>query len=185
MRHPIAKIAALALVAPLAGSVLFAPAASAAPSKAPAAAVKKADDPYSSFDVRVSAPKKVRAGGKISYTIQATNVGPHLADSYWIGGVPPKGSKITAIYGPEGTRCAWFDDGYWCIVPQALEVDDRTAIRVVVKLSKKARGTATGYWGVDSVDLPTGAENLDRDEFKRMGIKSWYFLKKVKTKIVR
>nr|BFE85513.1 hypothetical protein GCM10020093_081140 [Planobispora longispora] len=70
-------------------------------------------------------------------------------------------------------------------MPEALEVDDRTAIKVVVKLSKKAKGTATGYWGVDSVDLPNGAENLSRDEFERIGVKSWYFVKKIKTKIVR
>ncbi|GIH80402.1 DUF11 domain-containing protein [Planobispora longispora] len=184
MRHPISKITALALAVPLAGSLLFAPAASAAPVQA-GAAVTAADEPYSSFKVQVSAPKKVRAGGKISYTITATNLGPHLADSYWIGGVPPKNSTISAVYGPEGTECDWYEDGYWCIVPEALEVDDRTAIKVVVKLSKKAKGTATGYWGVDSVDLPNGAENLSRDEFERIGVKSWYFVKKIKTKIVR
>nr|BFE85514.1 hypothetical protein GCM10020093_081150 [Planobispora longispora] len=110
MRHPISKITALALAVPLAGSLLFAPAASAAPVQA-GAAVTAADEPYSSFKVQVSAPKKVRAGGKISYTITATNLGPHLADSYWIGGVPRRTRRSARSTAPRarsatGTRTA-------------------------------------------------------------------------------
>ncbi|WP_433249707.1 hypothetical protein ACQPYK_02865 [Streptosporangium sp. CA-135522] len=185
MRHPISKIAALALVAPLAGTMLLATPASAAPTKAPAAAVKKADDPYSSFDIRVLAPSKVRTGGKISYTIQATNKGPHLADSFFIGGVLPKGSRIIQAYGPKDAECDSYKDGFWCWYPDALKVDDKAAIRIVVKLDKSSKRTATAVLGVDTVDLPTGAENLSRDEFERMGFKRWYFVKKVKTKITR
>lgn len=185
MRYPISKIAALALVTPLAGTMLLATPASADPAGTTAGVVKKADDPFSSFDVKVSAPKRVRAGGKITYRIKATNKGPHLADSFWTGGVLPKGSKLSAVYAPKGTRCGSYEDGFWCFTPNALEIDEYESIEVVVKLSRKARGTATALLGVDTVDLPTGAEDLNRDEFKRMGIKHWYFVKKVKTRIVR
>ncbi|MEV8636102.1 hypothetical protein AB0395_31055 [Streptosporangium sp. NPDC051023] len=185
MRHPIAKIASLALVAPLAGTMLLAAPASAAPAKAPAGVVKKADDPYSSFAITVVAPKQVKAGGKITYRIKATNKGPYLADSYWIGGVLPKGSKLTRVYADKGTECGVYDDGFWCITPNALEINDYDTLDLVVKLDRKTRGTATATLGVDTVDLPQGAETLNRDEFERMGIKSWYFVKKVKTKIVR
>ncbi|GAA3109102.1 hypothetical protein [Streptosporangium carneum] len=185
MRHPISKIAALALVAPLAGTMLLATPASAAPTKAPAGVVKKADDPYSSFDIKILAPKKVRAGGKITYRIKATNKGPYLADSFWTGGVLPKGATLSRVYAPKGTECGNYEDGFWCITPNALEIGDSDSIDIVVKLSRKARGTATALLGVDTVDLPQGAETLNRDEFERMGIKHWYFVKKVKTKIVR
>jgi uncharacterized repeat protein (TIGR01451 family) len=185
MRHPISKIAAIALIAPLAGTMSLATPASAAPTKVSTAVVKKADDPFSSFDVQILAPKKVRAGGKITYTVKATNKGPHEADAYWTGGKLPKGSKLTAVYAPKGTECGWYEDGFWCFTPTALSVNDSETIAISVKLSKKARGTATAILGVDTTDLPTGAENLSRDEYERWGIKSWYFLKKVKTRIVR
>ncbi|MFD8563372.1 hypothetical protein ACWDOR_32615 [Streptosporangium canum] len=185
MRHPIYKIAALALVAPLAGTMLLATPASAAPTKASAAAVKTADDPYSSFDLKISAPSRARAGATISYTIKATNTGPYEADSYYLGGVLPKGSKVVRVHAPKGTECDWYEDGYWCWSPLALEVGEYESIKIVVKLGKKAKGTATAILGVDTYDLPTGAETLNRDEFERMGFKSWYFVKKVKTRIVR
>ncbi|MER5420991.1 hypothetical protein [Streptosporangium roseum] len=185
MRHPIYKIAALALVAPLAGTMLLAAPASAAPTKAPAAAVKTADDPYSSFDVRISAPGRVRAGGTISYTIKATNTGPYEADSYYLGGVLPKGSKIVRVHAPKGSECGSYEDGYWCWLPSILEVGEYESVKFVVKLGKKSKGTATAILGVDTYDLPTGSETLNRDEFERMGFKSWYFVKKVKTRIAR
>ncbi|GAA2880737.1 hypothetical protein GCM10010517_43410 [Streptosporangium fragile] len=184
MRHPISKIAALALVAPLAGGMLFTAPASAAPAQAPASAAATADEPYSAFKVSVSAPKKVRAGGKITYTIKAVNEGPHLADTFYMGGLVPKGSKITAIHAPKGTVCDNYSDGFWCWTPDALKVGQYEAIQVTVKLGKKSGRTAEAILGVDTYDVPNGAENLSRDEYERMGIKGWYFVKKVKTRIV-
>ncbi|MBB2908982.1 hypothetical protein FHS43_000228 [Streptosporangium becharense] len=189
MRHPISRIAALTLAASLAGGVLFAAPASAAPAQAPvqapASAVKTADEPYSSFKVSISAPKKVRAGGKITYTVKAVNGGPHLADTFYMGGALPKNSKITAIYGPKGSECDVYDDGFWCWYPRAIKVGEQATLRITVKLTNRARGTAEAILGVDAYDLPNGAENLSRDEYERLGIKSWYFVKKAKTKIVR
>ncbi|MEV7009582.1 hypothetical protein [Streptosporangium sp. NPDC051022] len=185
MLHPISRIAALALVAPLAGTMLLAAPASAASAKAPTGVVTKADDPFSSFTINLSAPKRVKAGGKITYIIKATNKGPYLADSFWTGGVLPKGSKLTKVYAPKGSECGLYDDGFWCLTPRALQIGDSESISVVVQLSKKTRGTATAYLGVDTVDLPTGAETLNRDELERLGIKHWYFVKKAKTGIVR
>ncbi|MDP9863574.1 MULTISPECIES: hypothetical protein [Streptosporangium] len=185
MRHPIHKIAALALAIPLAGTTLLATPASAAPTKAPAAAVQKADDPYSSFDVKISAPSKARAGATITYSIKATNTGPYEATSYYLGGVLPKGSKVVRVGAPKGTECDWYEDGFWCWTPYALEVGEYDSIKIMVKLGKKSKGTAEAVLGVDTYDEPTGADNLSRDEYERMGIKSWYFVKKVKTRITR
>ncbi|MER5628611.1 hypothetical protein ABT061_47120 [Streptosporangium sp. NPDC002544] len=184
MRHPISKIAALALVAPLAGGLLFATPASAAPAQVPAA-VKTAAEPFSSFTVSVSAPKKAKAGGKVTYKIKAVNKGPYVADYFFMGGLLPKGSKVTAIYGPKGTECDTYEDGFWCWTPYALEIDDYETIAITVKLGKKSGRTAEAILGVDSYDIPTGAENLSRDELERLGTKNWFFVKKVKTGIVR
>ncbi|MGS2642580.1 hypothetical protein [Streptosporangium sp. LJ11] len=183
MRHPISKIVAIALVTPLAGGMLLAAPSSAASAQAPAAAVKA--EPYSTFAVTVSAPKKVKAGGKITYKIKAVNKGPHQADYFFTGGLLPKGSKVVSISAPKGTSCDNYDDGLWCWSPDIVEVDDYEAIAITVKLGKKSGRTAQAILGVDAYDVPTGAENLSRDELERMGIKSWYFVKKVKTSIVR
>src|SRR5687768_5529313 len=92
MRHPLAKLASFALVAPLAGSMLFATGpASAAPAVAAKTVTAEAPDPYSTFVTSVKAPKKVKAGGKITYKIAVKNLGPHQADRYWLGGKLPKG----------------------------------------------------------------------------------------------
>ncbi|MGW0590704.1 hypothetical protein [Streptosporangium sp. NPDC002607] len=183
MRHPISKIAALALVAPLAGGMLFATPASAAPAQVPAA-VKAAAEPFSSFTVSVSAPKKVKAGGKVTYKIKAVNKGPYAADAFYMGGLLPKHSKVTAISAPRGTECDNFKDGFWCFTPYALEIDDYEIITITVKLGKKSGRTAEAILGVDTYDLQTGAEDLSREELERLGTKGWYFVKKVKTRIV-
>ncbi|MBG0827279.1 hypothetical protein HS041_05830 [Planomonospora sp. ID67723] len=191
MRHPISKIAALALVAPLAGSMLFAPAASAAPAKAPAAAVvaKKADDPFSIFAVTASATKKVRPGGKITFTVKAKNTGPHLATAgtYFIVGYLPKGVDISkaTFSGPKDSFCDADAKLFACAAPYDLEVDDYVTFQIKVKAKKTAKGTLKTALGVVSYDVPTGAENLDRDELERMGIKSWFFGKEHKIKVVR
>jgi uncharacterized repeat protein (TIGR01451 family) len=183
MRHPISKIVALALVTPLAGGMLLAAPASAASAQAPAAAVQ--DEPYSTFAVTVSAPKKAKAGGKITYRIKAVNKGPHPADYYFVGGLLPKGAKLASVAGPKGTQCDSYDDGFWCWGPYIVEVGDYESMAITVKLGKKSGRTAEAILGVDSFDVPTGAETLSRDELERMGLKHWYFVKKVKTKIVR
>ncbi|WP_440067860.1 hypothetical protein [Streptosporangium sp. OZ121] len=183
MRHPISKIAAIALVTPLAGGMLLAAPSSAASAQAPAAAVKA--EPYSTFAVTVSAPKKVKAGGKITYKIKAVNKGPHPADYFFMGGLLPKGSKVTAIYAPKNTQCDNYDDGLWCWNPKVVKVGEYEAMAITVKLGKKSGRTAQAILGVDAYDVPTGAETLSRDELERMGIKSWYFVKKVKTSVAR
>lgn len=185
MRHPISRIVALALVAPLAGGMLLTAPASAASTQAPAATVKSAAEPFSSFAVTVSAPKKAKAGGKITYRIKAVNKGPYEADAFYMGGLLPKGAKATAVSAPKGTECGNYEDGFWCFTPYALDIDDYEIITITVKLGKKSGRTAEAILGVDTYDLQTGAEDLSRDELERLGTKSWYFVKKVKTKIVR
>ncbi|RGA01770.1 MULTISPECIES: DUF11 domain-containing protein [Microbispora] len=186
MRHPIVKIVGLATAAPLAGALFLAaaPAASAAPASTAAATAKA--EPYSSFYVVAKGPKKAKAGSRITYTVGAVNQGPHLADTYFVGGQLPKGIERKVYYSaPKGTGCAFFPDGFWCVVPRALEVDDAVSFSITVKLKKGARGTALARVGVDQWDVPNGAEDLNRRAWKELGVKHWYFLKTVKTKIVR
>jgi uncharacterized repeat protein (TIGR01451 family) len=185
MRHPISKIAALALIAPLAGTMALAIPASAASTKATAGVVKTADAPLSSFTVTVSAPKKVKVNGKITYTIKAINRGPYEADSFYLGGVLPKGSKVTSVSAPKGTECDTYDNGYWCYMPWVLDVNYYETIKITVKLGKKSGRTAEASLGVETYDSPTGSENLSREELDRLGLKHWNFMKKVKTAITR
>ncbi|GAA5074633.1 putative repeat protein (TIGR01451 family) [Thermocatellispora tengchongensis] len=192
MSRSLKKVASLALVTPLAGAMLFAASApaSAAPVKvaAPAKAVTAvADDPYSVFKVSVKAPAKVKAGGKITYSISAKNTGPYVADAYYIGGKLPKGIVGTVYYnGPKGTQCAWDESGFWCWGDWALEVGETDALKIHVKLKKSTKGHARAQLGVIAYDVPTGAENLSKEELDRIGgIKGWLFAKNVKTKIVR
>ncbi|WP_344914669.1 hypothetical protein [Streptosporangium oxazolinicum] len=44
---------------------------------------------------------------------------------------------------------------------------------ITVKLGKKSGRTAEAILGVDSYDVPTGAETLSRDGLERMGLKHW------------
>jgi uncharacterized repeat protein (TIGR01451 family) len=186
MRHPIAKIATLALVAPLAGATFLSAAPASAAPVAVKAAATKADDPWSVFKVAVAAPKKVRAGGKITYTILATNKGPESADVFFMGGKLPKNISGKVSYvGPKGTKCKFYVDGFWCWTPYILEKDDYEVLKIQVKLKKNARGVAVAKLGALSADIPRGAENLDRERLKELGIKSYYWWKTVKTKIVR
>ncbi|MEU8268773.1 hypothetical protein AB0B89_16570 [Sphaerisporangium sp. NPDC049002] len=189
MRHPLAKIATTVVTVPLAGALLFGVApASAAPATSAAAkttTVKTADDPYSAFSVKVTATKKVRRGGTITYRIKGLNKGPWLADAFYLGGILPKGIRGTIYYdGPKGTTCDFFPDGFWCWPPYALEKGEDSWLTISFKLKKSVKGTVKADLGVNTWDWPTGAEDLSREELKRMGIKSWYFTKKVKTTVV-
>lgn len=102
-----------------------------------------------------------------------------------MGGLLPKHSKITSVSAAKGTECDNYQDGFWCWTPYAVDVDEYETMKITVKLGKKSGRTAEAILGVDSYDVPTGAETLSRDELERLGTKSWYFVKKVKTKIVR
>ncbi|MCW2881345.1 MAG: hypothetical protein JWQ95_5445 [Sphaerisporangium sp.] len=191
MRHPLARIATTAVAAPLAGALLFAATpASAAPAKTSATttvtATKAAAEPDSSFSVKITAPKKVKAGGTITYRISAVNTGPWEANAYYLGGKLPKGI-VDKVYfrGDKGTECGFFPDGFWCLPPYTVEKGEKAFLTIEVKLKKSTKGSAVAKLGVDTYDYPQGAEDLNRDEFERLGIKGWYFLKSVKTKIVR
>jgi hypothetical protein len=184
MRHPIAKIATTASAALLAGAMLFA----AAPASAAVPSSTKASDPYSVFEIRAKATKKVKAGGWINYSIRAVNTGPYLADYYWIGGIIPKGVDPDAkLYwdGPKGNTCDYQGREFWCWGKYALKVDDTDWLTFRVKMKKGTHGTATAKLGVISYDVPTGADTLNKELLKKLGIKSWIFSKTVKTKITR
>ncbi len=64
-------------------------------------------------------PKKVKAGAKITYYFEITNVGPHSADYFWIGAILPKGIVSTLKWnGPKGTSCTWEGNEFWCWTPR-------------------------------------------------------------------
>ncbi|PZG18854.1 hypothetical protein C1I98_38220 [Spongiactinospora gelatinilytica] len=213
MRHPMARMATAALAVPLAGAMLFTAGPALADSFTPSddlvplrtgnstntatalkaarvaetAAATAADKPYSSFKVALAATKKAKAGGTITYSIKATNVGPHTADAYFIGGRLPKGisGKVT-YWAPDGTKCDWDDTGFWCWGDWVLKVGETDSLKLQFKLKKSVKGTASGKLGVLSYDVPHGAEDLSKEELDRIGgIKGWDFTRTVKTKIVR
>ncbi|NRQ31359.1 hypothetical protein HII36_05835 [Nonomuraea sp. NN258] len=178
MRNSFAKAAALALFAG-ALAIPAAPAAAAAPAA-------KLDDPFSVMAVSVKGPKKVMAGDKIRYNLKITNTGPHTADYYWVGGILPKGIKSKVYYNaPKGTQCEYSSRQFWCWGPWVLEKGDSDWLTIHLALNKSTRGTATAELGAIVWDVPTGMENLDREEIDRLGFKKWFFSKKIKTKIVR
>ncbi|MGW4638263.1 hypothetical protein ACWEN6_07035 [Sphaerisporangium sp. NPDC004334] len=193
MRHPLGKIATALATAPLAGALLLAATpASAAPASATTAsgatahtsARTSAAEPYSSFAVTVKGPKKIKRGGTIVYSIKAVNKGPWVADAYFLGGTLPKGRTGTVYFdGPKGTECDFYPDGFWCWSPYELEKGDHDWLTIEVKLKKSVKGNVTAKLGVNSFDVPTGAEDLSRAELDRIGVKSWYFTKKATTKV--
>ncbi|MCT9932502.1 DUF11 domain-containing protein [Planotetraspora sp. A-T 1434] len=185
MRHPITKIASLALVAPLAGATFFA----AAPASAAPASVKtvatKADDPYSVFKVKVRVPKVAKVNRKLTYKIDVTNTGPFDANYYWLGGTLPKGVKKLWFSGPKGTECDYAGRTIVCWTPYVLEVDDSDYLDITVQFKKGYTGKATAKLGAIVFDVPTGAEDLDRRALKELGYKSWFYSRTVTTKIVK
>jgi hypothetical protein len=191
MRKSFAKIATTMLATPVIGALLLAgapasAATSSAPAAVPAAATAAKADAYNNFVVSVKYPRKVRKGGTITYTIRALNRGPHDADYYWLGGKLPKGIKGTVYYtGVKGTKCDFYTDGFWCWGPNILEVDEQDFLVIKVKLKPRTKGTAVARLGAYSADVPTGAETLNKELLKKLGIKTHYWWKTVKTRIVR
>ncbi|WP_188188653.1 hypothetical protein [Nonomuraea sp. SYSU D8015] len=158
-------------------------AATTATTVAPAATARLA--PYSSFEVSVKHTKRTKRGGKITYYVKAKNLGPHYADYYWIGGEVPKGVVPTLRWGgPKGTKCTWEDRWFWCWSPLRLEKGETDWLNFQVTLKKGTTGAATARLGVMSFDVDQGMENLSEEEFERLGVKGYHWLKKVKTTIV-
>ncbi|MFI6535371.1 hypothetical protein ACIBHY_23190 [Nonomuraea sp. NPDC050547] len=186
MRNSITKVATFTLVA---GAMILpaVPAAAGTATTTTTVAAKASDQPYSIMKVGVRAPKTVKRGGKIQYRIDVLNTGPHQADYYWVGGKLPKGIVNGLRYnGPKGTQCDWDPTGFWCWGPWELEKGDKDWLDIQVTLKKGTRGTATAQLGALVYDIPIGMENMDKEEIDRIGgFKSWFYGKKVKTKIVR
>lgn len=189
MPNSLPKTAALAL---LAGALLIpaVPAAAAPVTAAPVAAkAAVAADPYSAFDVKVKAPKVVKAGGNIKYTIVATNKGPHYADAWFLGGEFPKGVDVRSIrYETNHTkmRCALVSArAFYCPPTEVIEVGDSVAIVFYAKLKKSAMGTQKATLGVASYNVDQGMENMSKEELDRLGVPEFGFRKTVTTRVVR
>ncbi|MFI6321412.1 hypothetical protein ACIBG8_28000 [Nonomuraea sp. NPDC050556] len=183
------KAASIALVAPLAGSLLFAAApASAAPAVA-TKAVTAQSDPYSSFDVQVKAPKTAKAGGKVRYSVVATNAGPYeaTAGTWFVGGTFPKGldlKKTSYRASVAGTECSLVDRELFCLFPATVKKGEYVSIVFEGRFKKNAKGTQKAILGVASYNVDTGMENLSKEELDRLGIPGYAFAKLVKTRIV-
>ncbi|MBO3745797.1 hypothetical protein J5X84_06910 [Streptosporangiaceae bacterium NEAU-GS5] len=158
--------------------------AAAAPSSA-ASVTAKAREPFSVFAVSVKGPKKVKAGTKYTYLINATNKGPYSAD--WdLGGFLPDGIVTTLTWrGPKNTQCVWYRfAGFWCWGPYEVPVGESTWLAITVTLKKGTKGTLKAKLGGETCDCPTGSEGLSRQEWKRLGIKNYFWAKTVKTTII-
>jgi Domain of unknown function DUF11 len=176
MRNPLLKIATLAVAA---GALLI----PAVPASATAM-----DDPFAVFDVQVKATKKAKPGGKVTYSIVATNKGPHYADYYFVGGEFPKHidfRKIKYSSSVKDTECALDGRAFYCFVPQVVEKGDSIGLTFYTNLTKKAKGTQTAKLGVVTYDVQTGMEDMSKEELDRLGVPEHGYVKTVKTKVVR
>jgi hypothetical protein len=182
MQKTLIKGATLAM---LAGALLV-PAVPASATAASAAA-----EPYSSFAVHVKAPKTAKAGGKIKYTIVATNKGPHYADlnSWFVGGEFPKGVDVKKIrYStnlPKLSCGLVTERAFYCWAPLTIKVDDSIVLVFDAKLKKSAKGTQKATLGVVTYNVDQGMENMSKEELDRLGIPEFGFAKTVRTKVVR
>jgi hypothetical protein len=141
--------------------------------------------PYSSFKISVKYSSRTKRSGKITYSVQAKNLGPHYADYYWMGGEVPKGVVPKLRWGgPKGTKCTWEGRWFWCWGPLRLEKGKTDWLKFQVTLKKGTKGVAKARVGVMSFDVDQGMENIDEEELKRLGIKGYYWLKTAKTRIV-
>ena len=186
MRNSLPKVASLAL---LAGALLL----PAVPASASAAAVtaKTAavmDDPFAVFDVKVKAPKTAKAGGRVNYSIHATNTGPFSADSYFVGGEFPKSVDLRKIrYRTSVAKTECFLEGraFFCFLPKVLEKGDSITMIFETRLKKSAKGTQKATLGVVSYDVQQGMDNMSKEELDRLGVPEHGYAKTVKTKVVR
>ncbi|MEV0228500.1 hypothetical protein [Nonomuraea sp. NPDC050786] len=154
----------------------------------PASATTVADRPFSVFDVKVKASKTVKAGGKIYYSIVATNKGPYDADYWFVGGQFPKGVDLKRIMyttSVKKTECGLEGRAFWCDLPVVLEKGDSIKMTFEAKLKKGATGTQEATIGVISYDVQTGMDNMSKEELERLGVPEHGYGKTVKTKVVR
>ncbi|MBG0827284.1 hypothetical protein HS041_05855 [Planomonospora sp. ID67723] len=186
MRRTSGMLLGLGLLVPLSVAPAVPAAASATAAPSSVSSQTKLDKPWSSFKVSVKAPKRVRNGQEFMYEIKVTNLGPQKADYFYVGGTGlPRGINDTVYYkGPKGTECDFYEDGFWCVTPWILDEGESETVKVWVKLKKRTKGTAVARLGVDTWNVPSGGENLDRSEWKRLAFPHWYITKTVKTKIV-
>ncbi|WP_327586367.1 DUF11 domain-containing protein [Nonomuraea sp. NBC_00507] len=186
MRYSLPKAATLAL---LAGALLLPAVPASAATTTTTTTTTKAADPYSAFAVKVSAPKTVKVGGKIKYTIVATNKGPHYADSWFLGGEFPKGidvKKVRYISNHSKMRCGLASARvFYCPATEVIEVGDSVSITFYATLKKSAKGTQTANVGIVTYNVDQGMEDMSKEELDRLGVPGFGFNKKVKTKVVR
>ncbi|MFC4112672.1 DUF11 domain-containing protein [Nonomuraea zeae] len=171
----------------LAGALLL-PAVPASATTATATTAAVASAPFSAFDIKVKAPKTAKPGGKVNYTIFATNKGPYYADYYFLGGEFPKDvdlRKVRYRTSVKGTECYLEGRALFCFLPKILEKGDSITMIFETRLKKSAKGTQKATLGIVSYDVDQGMENMSKEELDRLGVPEHGFAKTVKTKVVR
>lgn len=186
MRKSVGLLLASGLIAtPLAVSGQATAATTTATAGTTGAATSAQAKPYSSFKISLKHTKRTKRGGKITYYLKAKNLGPHYADYYWIGGEVPKGVVPTLRWGAaKGTKCTWEGRWFWCWGKYRLEKGATDWLNFQVTLKKGTKGIAKARLGIIAYDVPLGAENIDKEELERIGIKGYTWLKTAKTTIV-
>ncbi|MET9338628.1 hypothetical protein [Nonomuraea sp. NPDC003804] len=187
------RIASFLVAAPVAGALVFSAApVSAAPTApvAAAAVAKSAADPFSTFDVKLTATKKAKRGGKVRYTITAVNTGPHeaTAGTWFVGGLFPKGvdlRKVTYRTSVDDTACELIKRDLFCVLPATVKKGESIAMVFDARLTKTASGTQKAVLGVVSYNVETGMENLSKEELDRLGVPGFGFVKQARTTVVR
>lgn len=187
------RIASFMLAAPVAGALVFSAVPVSAAPTAPVAAVaaaKSAADPFSVFDVKLTATKKAKAGGKIRYTITAVNTGPHeaTAGTWFVGGLFPKGvdlRKVSYQTSVDDTACELIKRELFCVLPATVKKGQSIAMVFDARLTKKASGSQKAVLGVVSYNVETGMENLSKEELDRLGVPGFGYVKHATTKVVR
>ncbi|GII93648.1 DUF11 domain-containing protein [Sinosporangium siamense] len=184
MRRQFGTLIGIGLIAPLAVATMPVAAFAASPTRA-VGATSSAKAPFSKFKVDLRWTKATKRGGKLTYAIRATNLGPHTADYFWIGGYVPNGVVPTLYWeAAKGTTCTWEGRLFWCFTPNVLAKGQSEWLNFRVTMKKGTKGTAVAKLGVVAFDVPQGAHTLSKEEIKDLNLKGHYYLKTAKSTII-
>ncbi|MBG0833206.1 hypothetical protein HS041_36500 [Planomonospora sp. ID67723] len=184
---------ALAPVAPAAA----APAGTARDAAACRTAAGKCErDPFIGITVKVRATPVARAGGKVTYVVDYSQVWtPSFAPywgAFWVGGRFPAGARGPAravLYDTAGKRlavlpCRRHADGTWC--DAHVQMPHQGRVVMTVRLPAAARGKAAARLGFDSFETLNEAEYARHYGRKRLREKfcEFRFTKTATTRVV-
>lgn len=185
--------AALALIIPLSGGLLFSAAPALAAPTAHPAEVSAADRPFSTFAVTAAGSKTVRPGGTLRLTMKGRNTGPYAADAWFATALLPAAADISKrvrfTSSVKDTACHVTKSGghkvVVCLLNRTLAKSRDFKLSLDVRVKKNAKGTLKSGLYVLSYDVQTGMEDFSQEELDRVGIPNHLFGRTVKTKVIR